>query len=368
MHVHLREPGIEHAETIETGARAAAAGGFTTICCMPNTLPVNDSATVTSYIVQRAAQVARVNVFPIGAITKGSIGEELAAIGSMREAGIVAISDDGRPVMNARVMRRAMEVARALDLTVIDHCEDLQPQRRRRHARGPGIGAAGTRRHSFRFRRRHGGARPPARRTDRCALPCRASFHVAFHGDGGIRENPRPRCELRSDAAPFRAHRPRAGRLRQQLQNEAAPALQRRCRRLSSMASSPAWSTPSPPTMRPMPAATKCRNSSAARSASPASKPPSASRSPNWCITGRITVNRMVELFTTGPANILRLNRGSLAPGAPADITIFDLDTEWTYDVQQSYSKSRNSPFSGRRFRGGPLATIVGGEIVWKRR
>src|SRR5689334_11910500 len=125
MHVHLREPGIEHAETIETGARAAAAGGFTTICCMPNTLPVNDSATVTSYIVQRAREVARVNVLPIGAITKGSLGEELAAIGSMREAGIVAISDDGRPVMNARVMRRAMELARALDLPVIDHCEDL---------------------------------------------------------------------------------------------------------------------------------------------------------------------------------------------------------------------------------------------------
>src|SRR5579885_3677787 len=91
MHVHLREPGIEHAETIESGARAAAAGGFTTICCMPNTLPVNDSATVTSYIVQRAREVAKVNVFPIGAITKGSQGEELAAIGSMREAGIVAI-------------------------------------------------------------------------------------------------------------------------------------------------------------------------------------------------------------------------------------------------------------------------------------
>src|SRR5947209_7016214 len=125
MHVHLREPGIEHAETIETGARAAAAGGFTTICCMPNTIPVNDSATVTSYIVQRAREVSPVNVFPIGAITKGSRGEELAAIGSMHGAGIVAISDDGRPVMNARVMRRAMELARALDIPVIDHCEDL---------------------------------------------------------------------------------------------------------------------------------------------------------------------------------------------------------------------------------------------------
>ena len=101
MHVHLREPGAEHAETIESGAKAAAAGGFTSICPMPNTNPVNDSALVTSYIVQRAREVAKVNVFPIGAITRGSLGEELAGIGSMYAAGIVAISDDGRPVMNS---------------------------------------------------------------------------------------------------------------------------------------------------------------------------------------------------------------------------------------------------------------------------
>src|SRR5438477_1852785 len=125
MHVHLREPGIEHSETIETGARAAAAGGFTSICCMPNTLPVNDNATVTSYIIERARQYALVNVLPIGAITKDSAGEELAAIGSMKGAGIVALSDDGRPVMNARVMRRAMETARSFGIPVIDHCEDL---------------------------------------------------------------------------------------------------------------------------------------------------------------------------------------------------------------------------------------------------
>src|SRR5215472_11229080 len=125
MHVHLREPGFEHAENIESGSRAAAAGGFTSICPMPNTSPVNDNATVTSYIVDRAKRHAVVNVLPIGAITKGSAGEELAAIGSMRQAGIVAISDDGRPVMNARLMRRAMETARSFGIPVIDHCEDL---------------------------------------------------------------------------------------------------------------------------------------------------------------------------------------------------------------------------------------------------
>src|SRR6202795_2840889 len=125
MHVHLREPGFEHAETIESGSRAAAAGGFTSICPMPNTAPVNDSATVTSYIAEKARRHAIVNVFPIGAITKGSAGEELAAIGSMKQAGAVAISDDGRPVMNARVMRRAMECALSFGLPVINHCEDL---------------------------------------------------------------------------------------------------------------------------------------------------------------------------------------------------------------------------------------------------
>src|SRR5262245_46995902 len=125
MHVHLREPGFEHAETIESGARAAAAGGFTSVCPMPNTDPVNDNATVTSYIVETARRSAVVNVFPVGAITKSSAGEELAAIGSMRQAGAVAISDDGRPVMNARVMRRAMAFARSFGMPVIDHCEDL---------------------------------------------------------------------------------------------------------------------------------------------------------------------------------------------------------------------------------------------------
>ncbi len=144
MHVHLREPGFEHAETIESGSRAAAAGGFTSICCMPNTKPVNDSAMVTSYIVERARQNAVVNVFPIGAITKGSEGEELAAIGAMKAAGAVAISDDGRPVMNSRVMRRAMEFARSLRSPGHRALRGPQPERGRRYARRRAIRAAGA--------------------------------------------------------------------------------------------------------------------------------------------------------------------------------------------------------------------------------
>ena len=125
LHVHLREPGQEYKEDIETGTRAAAAGGFTTVCCMPNTKPVNDQRAVTELIVRRAREVGAVRVRPIGAITHGLEGKALADIADMKEAGIVAISDDGRPVMNAGLMRRAFEYARTFDLPVVQHAEDL---------------------------------------------------------------------------------------------------------------------------------------------------------------------------------------------------------------------------------------------------
>src|SRR5678816_2732610 len=125
LHVHLREPGQEYKEDIETGTRAAAAGGFTTVCCMPNTKPVNDQRAVTELIVRRAREVGSVRVRPIGAITHGLEGKALADIADMKEAGIVAISDDGRPVMNSGLMRRAFEYARTFDLPVVQHAEDL---------------------------------------------------------------------------------------------------------------------------------------------------------------------------------------------------------------------------------------------------
>src|SRR5438309_5658431 len=124
MHVHLREPGHEYKETIASGAAAAVAGGFATVCAMPNTDPINDSAAVTRFIIEQAENARLANVFPIGAITKNSEGAELAEMGEMRDAGIVAVSDDGRSVPNAGIMRRAMEYARGFDLPLIDHCED----------------------------------------------------------------------------------------------------------------------------------------------------------------------------------------------------------------------------------------------------
>jgi dihydroorotase len=125
LHVHLREPGREDEETIESGSQTAAAGGFTTICCMPNTNPINDSPTVTKYISEEAQRRAVTRVFPIGAISMGSAGERLAEIGEMVSAGAVGISDDGKPVMNGQLMRRAMEYSLPFKIPVIEHCEDL---------------------------------------------------------------------------------------------------------------------------------------------------------------------------------------------------------------------------------------------------
>jgi dihydroorotase len=125
MHVHLREPGFEYKETIKTGTKAAIKGGFTTLCCMPNTFPVNDNASVTEFIKRKASQEGCCSVLPIGAITKGQKGEELAEIGTMKNEGCIAFSDDGQPVMNSLVMRRALEYSKAFNVPIISHCEDL---------------------------------------------------------------------------------------------------------------------------------------------------------------------------------------------------------------------------------------------------
>ncbi|MGO9231791.1 MAG: dihydroorotase [Bryobacteraceae bacterium] len=366
MHVHLREPGFEHAETIESGARAAAAGGFTSVCAMPNTKPVNDCATVTSYIVERARRLAPVNVFPIGAITKGSAGEELATIGAMKAAGAVAISDDGLPVMNARVMRRAMEFARSYDLPIIQHCEDLTLSAGGDMHEGArsvrwglrGIPAAsedamvardlvlaeltGARYHVAHISTRNAVAMVDYARRHGLPVTCEAAPHhfsladedmVAYDSDYKMKP---PLRSTRDRAALVEAiadgavsaiatdHAPHAGSEKMQefercpfgiigLETALGLALDRLVH------------------------------------------------------SGKITVTRLVELFTTGPESIVRLGRGTLAPGAPADVTIFSTELDWAYDVNQSFSRSRNSPFHGRTFRGGPVATIVNGEFAWRR-
>jgi dihydroorotase len=366
MHVHLREPGIEHAETIESGSRAAAAGGFTTICCMPNTIPVNDCATVTSYIVERARNAAIVNVLPIGAITKGSKGEELAAIGSMKRAGIVAISDDGRPVMNSRVMRRAMEFARSMDLLVIDHCEDLNLSAGGDMHEGVhstrlglrGIPASsedvmvardillaentGARYHVAHISTRRAVAMVAFAKSKGLPVTCEATpHHFALTDadletyDSNYKMKPPLREHLDVDAVIdgivsgaidviATDHAPHAG-------DEKMQEFERCPFGITGLETAIGLSLD------------------------------------KLVQSGKISLSHMVALFTTGPARVLKLDRGTLAEGAAGDVTIFDTETEWSYDVSRSESKSRNSPFDGKNFRGGPAATIVAGRVVWQR-
>jgi dihydroorotase len=364
MHVHLREPGFEYSETIESGSRAAAAGGFTSICCMPNTSPVNDSATVTSYIIERAERHAIVNIFPIGAITKNSAGEELAAIGLMKDAGIVAISDDGRPVMNARVMRRAMETARSFGLPVIDHCEDLHLS-----AGGDmnesvasvrlglrGIPAAsedimvardillaeltGARFHVAHISSRHSVEMVAFAKARGLAVTCEATPHHFALADSAMPpydSNYKMKPPLRSPCD--------IGAVTAGIVSGAVDAI-----------------------------ATDHAPHAGSEKMQEFEKCPFGILGLETAIgvtldrlvhTGKITLMRMLELFTTGPDRVLNLNRGRLAAGSAADITIIDADRAWTYDVNRSASKSRNSPFHGHNFRGGPVATIVNGKIVW---
>jgi len=364
MHVHLREPGMEHAETIETGARAAAAGGFTTVCCMPNTSPVNDSATVTSYIVSRAKQNAIVNVLPIGAITKGSAGEELAAIASMKKAGIVAISDDGRPVMNSRVMRRAMEFARSLDIPVIDHCEDLNLSAGGDMHEGVtstrlglrGIPSSsedvmvsrdiilaeltGVRYHVAHISTKNAVAMVAFAKSRGLPVTAETTPHHFVLTDselGDYESNFKMKPPLRSPAdieaviegvvsgsidVIATDHAPHAG-------NDKMQEFERCPFGITGLETAIGLSLET------------------------------------LVHTGRITLMRMVELFTTGPAGVLGLKCGTLSPGAPGDVTIFDPERAWTFDATLSHSKSRNSPFDRKRFRGGPVATVVGGKVVY---
>jgi len=364
MHVHLREPGFEYAETIESGARAAAAGGFTSICCMPNTSPVNDNATVTSYIRERAERHAIVNVFPIGAITKDSAGEELAAIGSMKAAGAVAISDDGRPVMNARVMRRAMEAARSFGLPVIDHCEDLHLSSGGAMHEGVesvrlglrGIPAAsedvmvardiilaeitGARFHVAHISSRHSVEMVAFAKSRGMAVTCEATPHHFTLADANMPpydSNYKMKPPLRSACD--------LGAVTQGIVSGAVDAI-----------------------------ATDHAPHAGSEKMQEFEKCPFGVIGLETAIgltleqlvhSGKISLARMVELFTTGPANVFNMERGRLAVGAPADITILDIERGWTYDVNRSASKSRNSPFDGRTFRGGPVATIVNGRVVW---
>ncbi|MGA8025828.1 MAG: dihydroorotase [Bryobacteraceae bacterium] len=365
MHVHLREPGFEHAETIESGSRAAAAGGFTSICCMPNTQPVNDNATVTSYILERARHFAAVNVFPIGAITKNSAGEELSAIASMKRAGVVAVSDDGQPVMNARVVRRAMEFAHALDLPLIEHCEDLH------------LSAGGDMHEGVESTRL--GLRGIPRSSEDVMVArdillaelteCR--YHVAHISSKNSVEMvafaKRRGMRVTSEATPHHFVLSDCEMLPYDSNYKMKPPIRERCDveavtkglvdgSIDAIATDHA----------PHPGAEKMQEFERCPFGIIGLETALALALERLYHAGKVGLPHLVRLFTQNPSAILSLDRGTLRAGAAADVTVFGLEHQWTYDVNHSPSKSRNTPFHGHKFRGGPVAAIVAGQIVWR--
>ena len=364
LHCHLREPGQELSETIETGTRSAARGGFTAVCCMPNTQPVNDSASVTRGIVERAAASATVRVWPIGAASMGSQGEALAEIAAMKSAGIVAVSDDGKPIATARLMRQVMDYCNSLDLPVIDHCEDASLFAGGVMREGPQsirLGLKGI----------------PAQSESICvgrdvevALLTGARLHIAHMSTLGsleyVRAAKKQGLRVTCEVTPHHFTLTDED-VRYDSRYKMNPPLASRSDRdalISGLAdgSVDAIATDHAPHH-------------------PASKDVEFDRAP-FGITGfetalalglselvdagKIPLMRLVELFTTGPARVLGIKR-TIAAGEPADITIFSTDHEWTFRAAESPSKSRNTPFDGRTFRGAPMATIVAGRTAFRR-
>ncbi len=364
LHVHLREPGQESSETIETGTKSAARGGFTAVCCMPNTKPVHDNASITRFIVDKARMVGSTRVWPIGAASVGSQGEAIAEIAAMKEAGIVAVSDDGKPIATARLARLVMDYCRSLDLPVIEHSEDVS------------LASGAVMREGVTSTRLGLRGMPAAAesvcvaRDVQLAQLTEARLHVAHLSAKGSLEQVRAAksqglrvtCEVTPHHftlidedvqydSRFKMNPPLASR-------EDRDAL------IAGLADGvvDAIATDHAPH-------------------EPALKDVEFDRAPFGILgfetaialtleqlvhTRKISLARMVELFTTGPARVLGMER-KLAAGQPADVTIFSATHEWTYSVNDSPSKSRNSPFDGRSFKGAPMATIVAGKLTYRR-
>ena len=363
LHAHLREPGQESSETIETGTRAAARGGFTAVCCMPNTKPVNDNASVTRFILDRAKTTGSVRVWPIGAASIGSKGEAISEIAGMKEAGIVAVSDDGKPIATAKLARQVMDYCRSLDLPVIEHAEDVSlaasaVMREGITSTRLGLRGMPAAAESVCVARDVQIAELTGARLHIAHLSAKASLdQVRWAKSRGLRVT----CEVTPHHftlidedvkydSRFKMNPPLVAR-------EDRAAL------LEGLADGTvdAIATDHAPH-------------------EPALKDVEFDRAPFGVLgfetalalaleqlvhAGRISLMRMVELLTTGPARVLGTHR-KIAAGEPADLTIFSTERAWTYNVQESPSKSRNSPFDGRKFKGGPVATIVAGRIVSK--
>jgi dihydroorotase len=365
MHVHFREPGQAHKETIATGSCAAAAGGFTSVVCMPNTNPVADNAGTITLIREKAQAAARVNVFPTGAITKSIAGEELAPYGSMISAGIVAITDDGHCVQNHEVMRRALEYARMFNLPVLDHCQDYSLV-------GNGV------MHEGEWSLRLGlpgwprvGEEVIVARNILLSELCDAPIHCQHISSGGsvrlLRDAKARGLKVSGEVCPHHIALTDKSLETFDSNYKMNPPL-RTERDIEAILEGLADGTLEILCSDHAPHAFY-------------EKEVELDQAP-FGITGLETefgifcdilvhkrkvmdIGRLIDLFTAKPARLLSLNRGTLSIGVPADVTLIDPNLGWTFDKEQSRSLSRNTPFHGAELSGRAVRTIVAGETIW---
>lgn len=363
LHAHLREPGQEYKEDIATGTASAAAGGFTAVCAMPNTTPPNDCRAVTELIVARARQVGRVRVYPVGAVTQGQKGENLAEIGEMKDAGIVAISDDGRPVMNAEILRRAMEYARTFGLPLVQHCEDLTLS-----AGGAMNEGVVSTRAGIRAQPKAAESTMVARDIELCALTG-ARYHVAHVSTAEsvelVRSAKRRGLPVTCEVTPHHLT----------LTDEACAAYD-----TNAKCNPPLRSDADREALRA--ALADGTIDAIATDHAPHSsieKDVEFEQAAFGMLGFETAVPLTLELVASGlltptqwaralgatPAALFSLPGGSLGSGEIGDVTVIDPDAEWVLRPDALRSRSRNTPFAGRPLRGRTALTLVAGRVVF---
>ena len=367
MHVHLREPGQEHKETVATGTAAAVAGGFTAVACMPNTSPVNDNAGVTGYILKKAAEANLARVYPIGAVSRGQMGEQLADIAELHDAGCVAITDDGRPVATALLMRRALEYASMFDMLVIEHCEDQT-------LKADGVAHEGFQASSLGLRGIPGEAESiMALRDISLAELTGGAVHVAHMSArqtlDAVRYGKARGIKVTCEVTPHHFVLTDAllgAPVAYDTNAKMNPPLREEADRDAMLQGIVDGSVDVIATDHaPHHADEKHVEFDQAPFGITGLETAVSLCFDRLIHTGLISLPRLVELLSVNPARLLRVPGGSLAEGAPADITLLAPDLEVTVSAATMRSKSKNTPFNGWKLRGGVAATIVAGRVVY---
>jgi dihydroorotase len=362
MHVHLREPGEEYKETVETGARAAARGGFSAVAAMPNTRPVNDAAAVTRFILDQAKAAGLARVYPVGAVSVGSQGGNLSEYGDLKAAGVVALSDDGQPVRNPMLMRRALEYARTFSLPIISHCEDLD-------LRGEGVMHEGKVSLNLGLKGIPAAAEEVMVFRDlTLAGLTGARLHIAHVSTAGsvelIRRAKAAGLKVTAETAPhyftltddavlgFDTH----AKVNPPLRTTADVAAIKKGLKDGTLDAIASDHAPHSSLEKEVEFAEAAFGLIGLET--------SLGLSLKLVHDKVLTLSQLIAKMSTHPARILGVKGGTLAPGAAADLTLIDLNRKWQVDAGKFASKSRNCPFDGWTLKGKAVMTIVGGRIV----